>query len=648
MSALKSFEDELDSLNKFPSVEDNFEPDYDKLDAPELDDNNADWGDLDELVALAEDDADIAVHSDPVSSDDVTDVRVALDEITPEEDVADIAEHSDPVSSDDVTDVCVALDEITPEEDVADIAEHSEHASSDETSVSNMVLDEAILEDGHANNMGDDSKAKLDDLPESVESKLSAFAKLTEQFIKDCDEEDHYYEEKNEDIIDDENGSFVEPDLESEPDPETDYASDYASVYAAQNESPLCDDNSDDIDFINAVESIIHDDEPLDETVASSNEKTTEDTDDKNQADKDEDDSKSTFVGNVQSAYNVIPFKNPNNAEDAPESTASESKVDENENVESSDTKKTKSNSQQTPTDSSKTLHVEPNNNGQNSPADNTATGRSENKPTEPLNVEKDDNPTIDRRLLSNSYMRSIVNNFFLHKKLGSNLCEVNADLGCLEINLRNNVTIKDYYGKFSVDSDSPEATAAAAVSAAKMKGWKSIKVHGDADYVEAMVNACKSAGIGVKFDRNYSNIAALRQAAKEAAAEKMPGMFNKQSSADENANTNEASKAQSENNADQPSPKADKSEAAAKDEQVVKDAKPSPEPSKPKTDEAKSASEKAEPSNEDNDSESDVKAEVKSGDANEQPSEDTNSEASTGGKELEPLPLTSSQDRFF
>ncbi|MBO1897555.1 hypothetical protein HNW13_017600 [Shewanella sp. BF02_Schw] len=132
------------------------------------------------------------------------------------------------------------------------------------------------------------------------------------------------------------------------------------------------------------------------------------------------------------------------------------------------------------------------------------------------LNVSQDTESIIDRRLLAKTYMRSVVNQFFLHKRSGSNLCEVNSNDGCLDISLRNNVSIKDFYKSYSVESDSPEESAIAAVKAAKMKGWKSIKINGEPEYVEAMVTACKGAGIGVKLNRDYSNIAALRQAARK------------------------------------------------------------------------------------------------------------------------------------
>jgi len=133
------------------------------------------------------------------------------------------------------------------------------------------------------------------------------------------------------------------------------------------------------------------------------------------------------------------------------------------------------------------------------------------------LYVQEDKDSIIDRRLLSKSYMRGVVSHFFLHKSFGTNLCEINSIDGCLDINLRNNVSVKDYFNKFSVESDSPEESAAMAIKTAKMKGWKCIKVHGEPEYVQAMTIACKAAGIGVKLNRDYSNIAQLRNAAKNA-----------------------------------------------------------------------------------------------------------------------------------
>jgi hypothetical protein len=139
--------------------------------------------------------------------------------------------------------------------------------------------------------------------------------------------------------------------------------------------------------------------------------------------------------------------------------------------------------------------------------------GKSQNteeKAKAKVKVEQDLDNKIDKRLLTSQYARKVISAFFLHKSLKLPLCSVNAEDHCLDIKLRNNVTVKDYFKSFDVECDDPASAAKAAVITAKMKGWKSIKISGEPDYVEALVERCKEVGLGYRMDRDYSNIAVL------------------------------------------------------------------------------------------------------------------------------------------
>ncbi|GGB53245.1 hypothetical protein GCM10011607_12220 [Shewanella inventionis] len=369
-------------------------------------------------------------------------------------------EHEMPIDKNEITGANLELDE-----------DSLTSSSKAEVDVNNSDLDSAHT----------DSKSNVPEgIQSAEESSLTKFAAMTSKFANVQDESDYAYD----------------PSCEKD--------------VPLELQTPSTDDEN---DLINSIESILE--------VNSHVSAYSDEPDQPDELD-DENDEEATFLNNVQSAYYRGQLT-PGGEIDKTQDVEVMDEVDEVDEVDEADEVKPSKKTYQGAGIEANTIYVEPNaanpllNSDLNTaePTTNEHEKNSESKgPT--LNVEHDKDPLIDRRLLAGSYMRKVITHFFLHKKMGQKLCEVNSEQGCLQINLRNNVSIKDYFAKYSVESDSPEASAAAAVSAAKMKGWKSIKVHGDAAYVEAMASACKSAGISVKFNRDYGNIADLRKAASK------------------------------------------------------------------------------------------------------------------------------------